>query len=532
MRRALARFLLVCAAALLLALASIPVAYAHAALLSTTPSDGAVVDAAPRPVELHFNEPVGLLAIKLIGPDGSSEDLMDATRGGETVTVDLPETMQQGTHVLSWRVVSTDGHPIGGSLVFSIGTVTGAAPEMAATDTAVGVILWASKVMLYAALLGGIGGIAFGAVAHLPAICERISTTLVVLGLVAVPVSLAMQGLDALGLPLAGMWEGKVWTAAVSTSYGTTAALAMAAFTLALAALAIARPRVSALLALAALTVGALAIAMSGHASAASPQWLTRPAVFLHLAGIMFWVGALLPLWIILRNPSQQADLALARFSRLAPYAVAPVVVSGVTLAVIQMGAPGPQWLAPYGIILAIKLVLLAALFALAIRNRRWLTGPALAGRAKARRRLRQSIRIELMLVLAIIGLVAGWRFTPPPRALALVAASVPPIEAHLHSDRAGAVITVTPGRPGPVDLTLALSAPGGKLLDPQEISVTLAAPQLGIEPIKRAATRESDRIWRVEKLSIPIAGTWTVAVDLRLSRFELVHLEGQVVVR
>ena len=39
-----------------------------------------------------------------------------------------------------------------------------------------------------------------------------------------------------------------------------------------------------------------LSLASSGHAASASPQWLTRPSMFLHGVGVAFWVGALAPL--------------------------------------------------------------------------------------------------------------------------------------------------------------------------------------------------------------------------------------------
>ncbi len=37
-----------------------------------------------------------------------------------TLTIAVPP-LPDGTHVLSWRVISADGHPVGGSLIFSIG---------------------------------------------------------------------------------------------------------------------------------------------------------------------------------------------------------------------------------------------------------------------------------------------------------------------------------------------------------------------------------------------------------------------------
>ncbi|UXN73885.1 CopD family protein [Devosia sp. A8/3-2] len=231
--------------------------------------------------------------------------------------------------------------------------------------------------------------------------------------------------------------------------------------------------------------------------------------MFLHIAGIIFWVGALLPLFLLLHERSAAGDRALAQFSRFVPLAVAPIVISGVTLAVIQMGGPGPHWLAPYGLILGTKLCLLAVLFGLALWNRLWLTKPALAGDTSARQRLRQSIILEALLVLIILGLVAGWRFTLPPRALATVEASIQaePLMLHLMDTKTMAMVGMAPGQAGPVKLDIWLTDLEGMPIAPLDVSVTLSAPALGIEPFKQAAT-ERDGAWSVEGLIIPVAGT------------------------
>lgn len=49
------------------------------------------------------------------------------------------------------------------------------------------------------------------------------------------------------------------------------------------------------------------------------------------------------------------------------------------------------------------------------------------------------------ILVLAIFALAALWRFTPPPRTLAIAE----PAQIHIHAPKAMADITVTPGRVG-----------------------------------------------------------------------------------
>ncbi|UXN73886.1 copper resistance protein CopC [Devosia sp. A8/3-2] len=234
---------------LLALLAPMQAARAHAQLLSTDPAENAVLDTLPQAVQLQFNEPVSPLAISLIGSDGGKTDLLAATTGGESVAVTLPADLPRGTHVLSWRVVSTDGHPIGGSLVFSIGTVTGAAVAEA-SDPAVAIILWGSKAVLFIALFAGIGGAVFGSVGGLPLGAQKAAIGLVIIGLPAAVLSLWLQGLDALGLPLLSTNQ-HILDTGFATSYGATVLAIGIGFLLALAALCLSRGKASAVFALA-----------------------------------------------------------------------------------------------------------------------------------------------------------------------------------------------------------------------------------------------------------------------------------------
>jgi len=512
---------------LLAAMAAGP-AWAHAQLLAASPADGALLAAAPARVELDFNEPVSPLATRLVAPDGTATDLLAQTAGGASVGVALPALAAEGTYVLSYRVVSADGHPIGGALVFSVGAVTGAAP-VPTTDPAAMAALWLGKALLFACLFFGIGGAAFQALAPLPAAARRPALALTLAGLVVAPATLALQGLDALALPLAALPSPAAWAAGLATSYGLTVGAATLGFVVATLALLLSRAG----LGLLAAALGALALTLSGHASAAAPQGLTRPMVFLHMAGLLFWLGALWPLFVLLRTPSEPATTALARFSRAIPYAVAPLVVSGVTLAIIQMGAPGPAWLSPYGVILAIKLGLLVGLFGLALWNRVGLTRPALAGAAPARRQLRRAIGAELALALVILALVAGWRFTPPPRALAETpspAVAAEPLLVHMMDADMMVMASLAPGRAGPVEIALAITDFEGLPKLAQAVAVTAAAPSLGIEPLRRDATPTDDG-WHVAGLTLPVAGAWRIGVEVRLGRFELRKFEAEVTI-
>src|SRR5205085_2184315 len=106
--------------------------------------------------------------------------------------------------------------------------------------------------------------------------------------------------------------------------------------------------RVTAVLAL--LGTG-LALSLSGHATTAEPHVLTRPSVFLHVVCVAIWVGSLVPLFKAVRG-SLRGDRALARFSRVIPYPLAALVVTGLALAYVQLDRLDALWTTDYGSVL------------------------------------------------------------------------------------------------------------------------------------------------------------------------------------
>lgn len=509
---------------MMLSLLWIGSAVAHAQLLTSTPAPNAVLISAPQTVQLAFNEAVTPLSVVLVATDSARTDLTSASTGGTTLSVRLPDGIGTGTHVLSWRAASTDGHPVAGSLIFSIGATTGAA-VLAPGDQFVPPALWSLKTLLFITLFLAVGGAVFGLVASLPHAASAAARVAAVVGLVLAPLSLGLHGVDALGLPLPDLLDGQTWAAGASTSYGLTVMAIVVALALTLLAL-----NVWSQAAYAAWLVAAAALAASGHASVAEPQWLTRTAVFLHIGGVVFWVGALVPLSVYLASDSAEARKALDRFSRAIPFAVLPIVLSGVTLAIVQLGPFDRRWLSPYGGILAAKVALLVGLFALAAWNRLSLTRPALTGDQARQRELRLSVRSEIVLVLIILGLVAGWRFTPPPRSLPRAAEAAVPesIFVHMMAGTVFATVTISPGRAGPVTIAVETWDAEATAATPREVTIALSAPALGIEPLRLPATAVEGH-WEVQGLSIPVAGPWHVEVDVRIDTFTLVRLSQEV---
>jgi copper transport protein len=107
-------------------------------------------------------------------------------------------------------------------------------------------------------------------------------------------------------------------------------------------------------------------------------------------------------------------------------------------------------------------------------------------GQTLARTRLVHAIFIEVFLMALIFALATTWRFTPPPRAIAAAAAE--PSIMSLHTASAVAELTFTPGRAGPVTVSMILMTANFGPLDAKEVIVTIANPAAGVEPIARSA--------------------------------------------
>ena len=97
---------------------------AHAALVSSTPAPGSVLVDSPKTIELKFSEPVEMpqQAIRVFDANRNEIDVPTARHGAsnDTVTTTLP-ALEEGGYVISWRVVSADGHPISAAYTFAVG---------------------------------------------------------------------------------------------------------------------------------------------------------------------------------------------------------------------------------------------------------------------------------------------------------------------------------------------------------------------------------------------------------------------------
>jgi copper transport protein len=500
-----------------------PEASAHASLVSVEPGDGSVVAQAPKMVRLRFNEAVTPADVKLIDAEGRvrGDAVVDAR--GDTIEIKLPDNLPHGTQLVSYRVISADGHPVGGSTVFSIGTPTGQTTAQTADAPGRAALIWLARIGVYLGLFAGVGGAFFGAWIA-PA---RGSSNLIVaalsVGLFSAAASLGLQGLDVLNLAPGDIATLAPWKAGAVTSLGPAMLIAIAAMSAAIFARRSTSVRVGRTLSALALAGVGLSLAASGHAATAPPPWLTRPAMFVHGVGVAFWIGAFAPLVAMAWQPAAGLLLALNRFSRAAVPVVGLLVLTGLGLAVIQLESFGALVETPYGIILSVKIALVVVLLSLAALNRFRLT-PALAHDPRNTRPLVRSILAESIVAVAILALVAGWRFTPPPRALAV--GIRPPLAIHIHTDAAMFQVLISPGKVGADSFVLQLMTGDASPLPAKEATLTLTLPERGIEPLERKATLGADGYWHVGDVPVPYPGRWHMRIEALVTDFQKIALE------
>jgi copper transport protein len=518
-------------------------ASAHAVVLETVPADGAVVAHPPEAIAIRFNEPVGLIAAQVLDADGDPvpPDGAPQVEGGQ-LRIPLPPDLAPGSYIASYRVASIDGHPVGGSVVFSVDRASEHFRPPPAEAEGVG---WTAatvmaRTLLNAGILGGAGGLLFLVLVAplgpgLDGIARRSALIFSTAGGIAAILSIGIHGGLLLGGPASSLLDPGAWRAGFASSFGATALVAGAGLSAIAAALRPSGPAALRPLACAGAIAALVSFALSGHVVTAGPRWLTVPLLVAHVAAAAFWAGALVPLLLGLRRLGKAAAPAVERFSHIALAAVAVLLLAGLVIAILQVGSVGALARTSYGLILVAKLAMVAGLVALAAVNKIRLTPALRHGAPGAAPALGHTIGAEIALVAAILVATAALGTMPPPRAI--VAGSGSHAGHGQASLDAGLAITVlSAGRSAEIVLDSARSGvnraeiavrdPAGAAIEASEVTFIAANRAAGVEPIRRAATRTDSGAWHVDDLLLVPAGEWSVRLDVLVSDFEKVAFE------
>jgi copper transport protein len=521
-------------------------AWSHAVLREVVPADGAQLDQAPAQVHLLFSEPVVPVTVRVLDGAGADRIAPDAVQGhGESLHIELPPELPDGSYVVSYRVTSIDGHPVAGSTLFRIGPGMPAVGGDGAVETGGGglaALLVGVRAVHYFCLLAAAGGILFvlAVSGWRHAVVGRLTPGLGVLAAVA-----AGTGLLAVGLNGAVLVDGSaaalvtvgVWRVGFTTSVGVSAVFAAVGMASLFAGIRMRGRWFADWLAVFGAVAGILSLAATGHAATAPPRWLSMPLVVLHATAAAYWVGSLWPLAVVLRSePRNGAVAVVRRFSAIALGIVGLLVAVGLGLSVLQIGRLGAITGTDYGRIWLVKMALVAVLLGLAMLNRQHLTPALERGAASAPTRLRQSIAVELGVMAAIVAATAGFTLTPPPRALtgggehgshATSQTNVTPTSVVV--DRRTAVLELSPARPGRNRLVVRVTGDDGRPVVGLMATVEMALPAMGIEPISRPLVTVEPGVFDLAEIELAQAGLWVFRFDLLVSDFEKMVFRAEI---
>ncbi|WP_433261300.1 copper resistance CopC family protein [Micromonospora vinacea] len=108
-------------------------AWAHNSLRTATPARDATVPSAPTEVTLEFMQRLDPAFTTIVLTDAARRKLPtgEPVVTGAKSTVQVTDTLPNGTYTVAFRVVSVDGHPVQGSYPFTVADPTSSAAPVA-----------------------------------------------------------------------------------------------------------------------------------------------------------------------------------------------------------------------------------------------------------------------------------------------------------------------------------------------------------------------------------------------------------------
>lgn len=514
-------------------------ASAHAVLDSSSPQDGARLDHEPATVALTFDEAVQPIPAsdEVISVTGVRVDTGRSTQSADGTTIVLPlqPDLPAGTYAVTWRVVSADTHIVGGSITFGIGVDPAAAPVAPADDTrALDITADVAQGLLYLGivLLVGVGA---AAASLWPWALAARRTRLIMwggwlLGVLGTVMPLLLQGARA---------ENDSWPAVfrfvdagqtLGSAFGRELLARLLLLVLVVPLLTTAwlgrlhRTRYAGAGGVVAVAL-LVTVALTGHEAVGSDVPVAMISAVLHLAAAAVWLGGLAVLLAIVLPAARSGGVPLCaaglkRWSYAAYSCVACLVLTGEFQAARQVDPVEALWSTGYGVVLLVKLAVIAlVLVAAAVAQRRVLApareqsgdpGRDEFARGDTRTVIRRSVRIEAGLAVVVLAVTALLVSEPPADTTygppSDMTAPLGPDTVHVYVDgtrrgRQSFELTVTDsaGRPAPVrEITASLS------------STTVAALAVTLVPDPTTAAR-----WNSTNAVVPLPGPWTLALDV-----------------
>jgi copper transport protein len=506
-------------------------AFAHAALVGSDPAADSIVPDAPNKITLTFSESIQLIPgkIQVLAPDNSRADQGAPTVDGANVTIPLRAGGGRGTYLVSYRIISADTHPVGGSISYSVGAAS-TPPTATINDTKVDPVVRAlipvGKYLGYAGLVFLIGPSLVLALLWPHRLSRRGPAKLIWTGIGLVTLSTVMaiwlQVPYSIGTGLFGVRVGDLQDVLGST---LGAVMLVRLGVLAAGALLL-RPLLRGrggeskadLALLGVLGVAALATwPLTGHPTASPVAGVSVVVDAIHVAAMSVWLGGLVMLVGFLLPKANERELAaiLPIWSRWAATSVGALILAGLVSALIEVSSVHGLVDSTYGRLILIKVALAMCVLGVAWWSRRLVRNRTAEQKPRG---LRKAVFVELGITAVILGVTAALVQISPPRSQAAAdTAATSTVDRTLTSSTMALQVDLFPATVGNNSLHLYAYTPANKPLTVVQWTATAALPAKGIEPIPISLLRITD-FHAIGDVALPQAGLWTFKFTARTS--------------
>jgi len=501
---------------------------AHAYIVAATPAANEQLMEAPKTIRIEFNENIQstFYALTLVNQTGHEILLHDVRIDATNPHVlegNVPNRLANGTYVVKWKVVSSDGHPVEGTIPFQIGQSSdnGALSDSERNGYVPKFDMIIIRGLFYIGLSLFLSLLWFKLFIYLPLGTWRFSTRDRVLYWAAYSLTVLAT---LLSLPLQITVEADVsWLQALEgalvkkmlfhTAFGVAwmiqCVLLFLLFVVGYAAMFGKRERHSKRWAIVSFVLGTsilFAKAWTGHAAASSHPLVARVMDFLHLFSASVWVGCLVIIAVILPfdipgTAKSKYWEAVRRFSRWAIGLVAMLMMTGIYAALQQVPTFDALFQTIYGKVLLGKVLLLVVMLMFATVN--WLS------ERKQKSVLGATVWSEFGLGIGAMLLAAMLTNLPP------AAASPGPFTQTKEAGSYQVTLHITPNVLGTNQFQIKIkNAKGRAVQDIEQVTVTLTPKDIDMGETTFQAFKVASGIYQA-KGTISMAGRWNVHVHI-----------------
>ncbi len=499
---------------------------AHASLLEALPAADSELSSPPKQVVLTFNERLEESLYSLRVLDRNKKSVTDRppvmSQNRMQLSLELPP-LNPGTYVVTYRVISADGHPVEGTYVFASGTSldkpsVGAAPQLEHTHRQEGApfqssgwkdqLTYAVRILYYFILLSFTGwllwlrwlpkDVSASGKERLQGIGTRLQQAYLLVFIVFMWVHLFALigdgGREALLSLFTRTSIGPAWLGGLI--------LALVSFLML---------HRSSVLDYIWVALAWFCKALLGHAAAFEPVGETLTLDWLHLASASIWTGGLLMLLFLWRYSRDDAKRLYPSFSAVALLSILLLAVSGVLSVFLFL--PDVRYVVEtgWGQFVIAKTVLVLAVVMTAFLIRRGIR----KGDERSPGVLMMADGVLMSLIVVIVGIFTYLSPLPPNK----------PLQWHVMGERIHMTTQITPNAPGVNDFTVKvwlpeeLGKPKQVILKLQErnSSKEIAPLMVPLQPVEDTSADESygmpKHTYKARGPYLPYPGHWKVEV-------------------